>query len=83
MPLLHSREMNRVVKGLDFVLVYLDDILVFSKSEVEHEQHLRVVLELLRAGMLYANMSKCSFCASLSRPVMWCLAMVLMWIPTR
>ena len=47
-PAAFQREMNRVFKGLDFVLVYLDDILVFSKSELEHEQHLRVVLELLR-----------------------------------
>ena len=45
-PAAFQREMNRVVKGLDFVLVYLDDILVFSKSELEHEQHLRVVLEV-------------------------------------
>ena len=63
-PAAFQREMNRVFKGLDFVLVYLDDILVFSKSELEHEQHLRVVLELLRTEKLYAKMSKCSFCAS-------------------
>jgi len=61
-PAAFQREMNRVFKGLDFVLVYLDDILVFSKSQVEHEQHLRKVLEALRAEKLYAKMSKCSFC---------------------
>ena len=60
-PAAFQREMNRVFKGLDFVLVYLDDILVFSKSQVEHEQHLRKVLEVLRAEKLYAKMSKCSF----------------------
>ena len=61
-PAAFQREMNRVFKGLDFVLVYLDDILVFSKSQVEHEQHLRKVLKVLRAERLYARMSECSFC---------------------
>ena len=42
--------------------MHLDDILVFSKSELEHEHHLRVVLELLRTEKLCAE--KCSFCAS-------------------
>jgi hypothetical protein len=57
-PAAFQREMNRVFKGL----VYLDDILVFSKSQVEHEQHLHKVLKVLRAERLYAKMSKCSFC---------------------
>ncbi len=49
-------------KGLDdFVLVFFDDILVYSKSEEEHEQHLRQVLEILRQAKLYAKLSKCSF----------------------
>ena len=42
--------------------MYLDDILVFSQSQVEHEQHLQKVLEVLRAEKLYAKMSKCCFC---------------------
>lgn len=63
-PAAFQGEMHRVFKGLDFALVYLDDILVFSKSELEHEQHLCGVLELLRTEKLYAKMSKCSFCAS-------------------
>jgi len=54
--------MKRVCKGLDFVLVYLDDIVVFSKSQVEHEQHLCKEMEVSRAEKLYAKMSKCSFC---------------------
>jgi transcription elongation factor GreA-like protein len=42
-----------------FVVVFIDDILVYSKSIEQHEQHLRVVLEKLRAHMLYAKYSKC------------------------
>ena len=44
-----------------FVIVFLDDILVYSKSEEEHEQHLRMVLQVLRERQLYAKLSKCSF----------------------
>jgi hypothetical protein len=44
-----------------FVIVFLDDILVYSKSEEEHEQHLRMVLQVLREHQLYAKLSKCSF----------------------
>ena len=44
-----------------FVLVYLDDILVFSKSPAEHAEHLRTVLQCLRTHELYAKRSKCSF----------------------
>ena len=43
------------------VIVYLDDILVFSKSAEEHEQHLHEVFEVLREHRLYAKRSKCSF----------------------
>jgi hypothetical protein len=44
-----------------FVIVFLDDILIYSKSEEEHEQHLRLVLQVLREHQLYAKLSKCSF----------------------
>ena len=44
-----------------FVIVYLDDILIFSKSPEEHEQHLRTVLSVLRQEKLYAKASKCEF----------------------
>src|SRR3984957_15632131 len=44
-----------------FVIVFLDDILIFSKNKQQHEQHVRVVLELLRKNKLYAKMSKCEF----------------------
>jgi hypothetical protein len=44
-----------------FVIVFLDDILIYSKSEEEHEHHLRMVLQVLREHQLYAKLSKCSF----------------------
>jgi hypothetical protein len=45
----------------DFVVVYLDDILIYSKSAEEHEAHLRKVLETLRQHKFYANKKKCEF----------------------
>jgi hypothetical protein len=53
--------MNKVfMEELDkFVIVFIDNILIYSKSVEEHEQHLRVVLEKLRAHKLYAKFSKC------------------------
>jgi hypothetical protein len=55
--------MNKVfMEYLDkFVVVFIDDILVLSKSEEEHEEHLRLVLEKLREHQLYAKFSKCEF----------------------
>ena len=44
-----------------FVLVFLDNILVYSKNEAEHEEHLRLVLQLLREHKLYAKLSRCDF----------------------
>jgi hypothetical protein len=55
--------MNKVfMQYLDkFVVVFIDDILVFSKMEEEHGKHLRLVLEKLRSNKLYAKFSKCEF----------------------
>lgn len=55
--------MNRVFSDyLDkFLIVFIDDILVFSKSEEEHERHLRIVLSTLRDKKLYAKFKKCEF----------------------
>jgi hypothetical protein len=44
-----------------FVMVFIDDILVFSKTMEEHEEHLRLVLEKLRSNQQYAKFSKCEF----------------------
>jgi hypothetical protein len=55
--------MNKVfMEFLDkFVVVFIDDILVFSKNEEEHDEHLRLVLQKLREHTLYAKRSKCEF----------------------
>jgi hypothetical protein len=55
--------MNKVfMEYLDrFVVVFIDDILVFSRNEEEHEEHLRLVLQKLREHHLYAKFSKCDF----------------------
>ena len=55
--------MNRVFRPyLDrFVIVFIDDILVYSRSELEHEIHLGLVLQTLRQHQLYAKFSKCEF----------------------
>ncbi|KAM0058195.1 putative nucleotidyltransferase, Ribonuclease H [Helianthus debilis subsp. tardiflorus] len=55
--------MNRVCKPyLDkFVIVFIDDILIYSRSQVEHEKHLKCILGLLRQEKLYAKFSKCEF----------------------
>ncbi|GKE60805.1 putative reverse transcriptase domain-containing protein [Tanacetum coccineum] len=55
--------MNRVCKSyLDkFVIIFIDDILIYSKSEEEHAEHLKLILELLKKEELYAKFSKCKF----------------------
>ncbi|GJY36989.1 putative reverse transcriptase domain-containing protein [Tanacetum coccineum] len=55
--------MNRVCKPyLDkFVIVFIDDILIYSKDKKEHEEHLKAILELLKKEQLYAKFSKCEF----------------------
>ncbi|GJZ99376.1 putative reverse transcriptase domain-containing protein [Tanacetum coccineum] len=58
--------MNRVCKlYLDkFVIFFIDDILIYSKSKKEHEEHLRQILKLLKKEELYAKFSKCEFSGS-------------------
>jgi hypothetical protein len=62
-PIVFMFLMNDIlIEYLDkFVIVFLYDILIYSKSEEEHEQHLRMVLQVLREHQLYDKLSKCSF----------------------
>ncbi|GMP59602.1 hypothetical protein CsSME_00022824 [Camellia sinensis var. sinensis] len=54
---------NRIFKPYldDFIVVFIDDILIYSKSVKEHEHHLRLVLQTLREQKLYVKLSKCEF----------------------
>ncbi|WVZ70516.1 hypothetical protein U9M48_019176 [Paspalum notatum var. saurae] len=58
MQLMNSVFMDYLDK---FVVVFIDDILIYSKTETEHEEHLRLVLQRLREHKLYAKFSKCEF----------------------
>ncbi|KAI3738440.1 hypothetical protein L2E82_28472 [Cichorium intybus] len=62
-PAIFMDLMNRVCKPfLDrFVIVFIDDILIYSKNKEEHASHLRLVLETLKREQLYAKFSKCEF----------------------
>lgn len=62
-PALFMDYMNRIFRPfLDkFVVVFIDDILIYSRTDEEHEKHLKTVLEILREKQLYAKFSKCEF----------------------
>ena len=59
-PAAFQAYINQALRGLvdDFYIVYLDDILIFSKTEEEHAGHLRLVYDRLRTAELYAKPSK-------------------------
>ncbi len=59
-----QRLMDQLMAGLDFVFVYLDDILIASPDQQTHLHHLRLVLERVREGGLLLNMDKCQFGAA-------------------
>ncbi|GJS22147.1 putative reverse transcriptase domain-containing protein [Tanacetum coccineum] len=62
-PVVFMDLMNCVCKPYleKFVIVFIDDILIYSKSEEEHEAHLKTILDLLKEEKLYAKFSKCEF----------------------
>jgi hypothetical protein len=63
-PNTFMRLMNHVFRPFisKFVMVYFDDILIYSKTLDEHVEHIRCVLAVLREQKLYANLEKCTFC---------------------
>ena len=62
-PRVFMEYMNRIFHTyLDrFVVVFIDDTLIYSKSEEEHTENLRVVLQVLKEKKLYVKLSKCEF----------------------
>jgi hypothetical protein len=62
-PATFMEAMNKMFHGFldDFIVVFLDDILIYSKSKEEHERHLGLVLDALRMNQFYRKLKKCAF----------------------
>jgi hypothetical protein len=62
-PIVFQHMMNDIFREYlnHFIVIYLDDILIYSKNEEEHEYHVRLILEKLQEQRLYAKQEKCLF----------------------
>lgn len=60
-PAIFSELMTKILGDLDFAMAYLDDVIIFSKTEEEHYKHIEVVLDLIRQAGLKLKMKKCQF----------------------
>jgi len=62
-PALFMDYINRIFRPFvdKFIVVFIDDILIYSRTKEEHGGHLRIVMEILREKQLYAKLSKCEF----------------------
>jgi len=62
-PAIFMDYMNKIFHPFldQFVVLFIDDILIYSKSLEEHGEHLRIVLQILNKKKLYAKLSKCEF----------------------
>ena len=60
-PAIFVDYMNRIFKPFldQFVVIFIDDILIYSKTEKEHEEHLRIMLQILKDMQLYVKLEKC------------------------
>ena len=58
---MYDEQYIQQIPGYNFFLVFIDAILVYSKSKEEHEEHLRIVLQVFWEHQLYAKFSKCDF----------------------
>ena len=74
-PSTFMRLMNHVLRAFidKFIIVYFDDILIYSKEFDKHIDHLKLILDVLRKEFLYANLKRCDFCIDI-------IIFLLMWV---
>jgi hypothetical protein len=63
-PLVFSRIMNQILGDLEFVVVYIDDLCIFSKTAEEHIEHIKIVMKKLKEANIKLNPDKCKWFAT-------------------